>query len=253
MHTIVQQINYQDCQAIIKLNQGVNNSITPAMIRELTAALTDIRTDPSITGLVLDSSNDKFFSIGFDIPSLIGFPPKDFLSFYRSFNRLCLMLYTFPKPTIAIITGHAIAGGYILALCCDQRYMAQGKILVGLNEVKLGVPVPYPADCILRDLVGTRYAREIVESGSFYQPSDAIDLYLVDKVLPLGEIRQEACEQVTLLGSMPASAFMAIKNNRVERIEAQILARLEEKEEQFVRYWYSEAARYALQKAIDKF
>lgn len=253
MHTISQQINYQDCQAIIKLNQGINNSITSQMIRELDDALMDLKTNPNITGLIIESSNEKFFSIGFDIPSLIDLYPEEFLSFYKSFNRLCLMLYTFPKPTVAAITGHAIAGGCILALCCDLKYMAEGNNLIGLNEVKLGVPVPYPADCILRDLVGSRYAREIVESGSFYQPGDAMDLNLVDKVLPREEVRQEACAQVTVLGSMPSSAFMAIKNNRVERIEAEILARLEEKEEQFVRLWYSQEARNALKEVLDKF
>lgn len=76
-----------------------------------------------------------------------------------------LALYTLPKPVVAAITGHAIAGGCILALCCDYRFISEGRKLMGLNEVKLGVPVPYLADRVLHALVGTRYAREIIESG----------------------------------------------------------------------------------------
>ncbi len=253
MHTIIQQINYQDCQAIIKLNQGTTNAINARMVSELTDALEDMETDPNVTGLVLESSNEKFFSIGFDIPSLFELPPEEFISFYSSFNRLCLALYTFPKPTIAAITGHAIAGGCILALCCDLRFMAEGRNLIGLNEVKLGVPVPYPVDCILRALVGSRYAREIVESGEFYQPQEAQKMGFIDKVFPIEEIRREACTQALALGSMSSKAFTAIKSNRVELVEAQILARLGEKEERFVELWYSQASRHSLKEAMDKF
>jgi enoyl-CoA hydratase/carnithine racemase len=223
------------------------------MILEITDALSDMKTDPNVTVLILESMNEKFFSIGFDIPSLIELPPEEFLTFYSSFNRLCLTLYMFPKPTIAVITGHAVAGGCILGLCCDLRYIAEGYNLIGLNEVKLGVPVPYPADCVLRDCVGSRHAREIVESGSFYQPHEAYNIGLVDKVLPIDEIRQEVDAQAHVLGSMPSSAFWAIKKNRVERIEAQILIRLEEKEQQFVDFWYSQEARQKLNEALEKF
>ncbi len=253
MRTIIQQINYQDCQAIIILNHGKKNSITSEMVRELGDALEEIRADPNVTVLVLESLNEKFFSIGFDIPSLIELPPEEFQSFYSSFNHLCLKLYTFPKPTISMIAGHAIAGGCILALCCDLRYMAEGRNLIGLNEVKLGVPVPYPADCILRDSIGSRLSREIVESGLFYQPQDAYKLGLIDKVFPEDEIRREVDAQACDLGSMPPRAFWAIKKNRVERVESQILARLEEKEKLFVDLWYSEEARQRLKEASEKF
>jgi enoyl-CoA hydratase/carnithine racemase len=253
MRTIIQQINYQDCQAIVSINYGKSNSITPQMIFELSNALEDMRTDPNVTVLILESMNEKFFSIGFDIPSLIELATKDFHTFYSSFNRLCLTLYTFPKPTIAVIQGHAIAGGCILALCCDRRFMMDGHNLIGLNEIKLGVPVPYPADCILRDLVGSRQAREIVESGSFYQPPDALSHGLVDKVIPEEDICQEVSTQAQILGSMPSSAFWAIKKNRIELVESQILAKLEEKEQQFVDLWFSDEARHKLIEAVEKF
>lgn len=253
MQTIIQQINYQDCQAIIILNHGKNNSITSQMVRELGDALDEVRTDPNVTVVIIESINEKFFSIGFDIPSLIELSHEEFQRFYSSFNRFCLKLYTFPKPTIAMVTGHAIAGGCILALCCDIRYMTEGHNLIGLNEVKLGVPVPYPADCILRDSIGSRKAREIVERGLFYQPPDAYKLGLVDKVLPEDEIRQEVDTQAHDLGSLPPDAFWAIKKNRVELVASQILARLEEKEGKFVELWYSEEARQKLTEALEKY
>ena len=112
-------------------------------------------------------------------------------------------LFTFPKPTAAAISGHAIAGGCILTLCCDYRYIAEGRKLMGLNEIKLGVPVPYVADCILRSLVGFRHAREIMESGDFYQPETSFQKGLVDAVLPLENVLAPVASRVDIFCQTP--------------------------------------------------
>jgi enoyl-CoA hydratase/carnithine racemase len=158
-----------------------------------------------------------------------------------------------PKPTVAAIAGHAIAGGCILALCCDYRVIGDGRKLMGLNEIKLGVPVPYVADRILRDLVGGRHARQVVESGDFYRPEEALSLGLVDQVCPAEQVLSQAIDRASQLGSSSPEAFAMIKRNRVERLEAEILARLEDKEGLFVERWYSEEARARLREAMEKF
>lgn len=147
---------YRDRVAILKLNRGIINALNLQLVNQLAENLQKVRDDSDVHSLVLCSSNEKFFSIGFDIPELFKLTRKDFRVFYQAFNRVCMDLYTLPKPTIAAITGHAIAGGCILALCCDYRFIAEGRKLMGLNEIKLGIPVPYPGDCILRHVAGTR-------------------------------------------------------------------------------------------------
>ena len=72
-----------------------------------------------------------------------------------------------------------------MALCCDYRFIAEGRKLMGLNEVKLGVPVPYLGDCILRHLVGARHARDIMDTGDFYHPEVLLQMGMVDQALPL--------------------------------------------------------------------
>ena len=201
----------------------------------------------------MESSNDKFFCIGFDIPQLISLSRDDFTHFYRSINQMFLELYSLPKPTIAAITGHAIAGGCILALVCDYRYIAEGRRLMGLNEIQLGVPVPFIADCILRDLVGVRYSREIVETGDFYNPDQTLQMGMVDKVLPLEEVRTGAREKVKSLSEMPSQAFAIIKANRVEGITQEMTVQNEAQEAAFVGRWYAEDTRKLLQEAVSKF
>lgn len=239
--------------AIVKLDRGVTNTIDLQLVEELSEALQEVTHDPGVHSLVLGSSNERFFSIGFDIPQLFGLARQDFKFFYQTFNRVCMDLYTLPKPTIAAITGHAIAGGCILALCCDYRFIAQGRKLMGLNEIRLGVPVPYLADCVLRHIVGVRYARDIMDIGEFYQPEESLQMGIVDQVLPLEQVLPKSVEKARLLGGSPQEAFAMIKRNRVERVEAQVLMRLEEKERFFVDRWYSDEARERLREAMEKF
>jgi enoyl-CoA hydratase/carnithine racemase len=239
--------------AIVRLTRGVTNSIDGELVGELAAAIRNAKEQPDICALVLASANDKFFSIGWDIPQLIGLTSNEFADFFSRYNRMCLDVYTLAKPTVAAITGHAIAGGCILALCCDYRYVADGKKLMGLNEIKLGAPLPYVVDCVLPAVVGGRYAREIMESGDFYLPDAARRMGLVDAVLPLDQVLPASVEKAKQLGAMPEQAFAIIKRNRTAGIERQILAQLEEQERLFVECWYSEVARQRLRDAAAKF
>ncbi|MGB7062758.1 MAG: enoyl-CoA hydratase/isomerase family protein [Candidatus Zixiibacteriota bacterium] len=243
----------RDGVAVVTLNRRTTNAINRQLVDELTGTLRQIKGDSDARGAVLTSSNEKFFSIGLDIPQLFELNREDFGSFYRAFNRLCIDLYTLPKPLVAAITGHATAGGCILALCCDYRFIAQGRKLMGMNEIKLGVPVPYPIDCIFRQLVGVRIAREVVDSGEFYPPDELIGMGMVDQVLPLEQVLPKSIDKVRLLGSYPQEAVEMIKRNRTEAIEAEILARLKEREELFIECWYSDEVRKRLKEAMEKF
>lgn len=238
---------------IIELSRGITNAINLDLVNELTDVIARIKDDPEIRGVVLTSDNDKFFSIGLDIPDLYGLSAEDFEIFYRRFNQACLELYTLPKPTVAAITGHAIAGGCILALCCDQRFIVYGRKLVGLNEIKLGVPVPYLADRILHELVGVRTASEIMEIGEFYNAQKACEMGIVDRVLPQETVLDESVKRACALGESSPKAFAMIKRNRVEPIEKQVLACVDEQTAAFLDCWYSDQARARLKEAIEKF
>jgi enoyl-CoA hydratase/carnithine racemase len=247
------QVQRADQIAVVTLAKGITNAIDGALVEHLAAALDAAADDPGVCGLVLTSANSKFFSIGFDIPHLYDLSREEFAAFYRAFNRLCLQLYELPKPTAAAITGHATAGGCILALCCDYRIIAQGRKLIGLNEIKLGVPVPYVADRILRQLVGQRNARDIIDTGAFYSPEEALLIGQVDEVLPVEEVLPAAIEKVRGIGSFTGMAFAEIKRYRTELVLQQVKPRLEETDRAFVGCWYAPAARERLKEAMARF
>jgi enoyl-CoA hydratase/carnithine racemase len=248
-------VSLEDRDGVIlaELRNGMTNPIGPPLVDALTRAAQSVVDDAAAGALVLTSANTKFFSIGFDIPHLIDLPREAFLEFFTSFSRLSLALLTLPKPTVAAIPGHATAGGCILALCCDYRFIAQGRKLMGLNEIRLGVPVPFAADCILRSLVGQRAAREITDGGQFYLPEQAQALGLVDYVAPGDELIERSIQQARTLAEMPREAFAQIKANRLAPVRAEIKAGLSQKDLEFVEAWYSPEARQRLQEAVARF
>lgn len=246
-------IEHQDQVAILKLHQGVTNAINGDLVLALDTALKSQAADPDVRGMVLTSSNSKFFSIGLDIPKLFALGKKEFRSFYQSFNQMCLGMLTASKPLVAGITGHAIAGGCILTLCCDYRFISEGRKLIGLNEIKLGVPVPYVADCILRRLIGHRLARDVMDSGGFLAPEEAQRLGMVDRILPAGEVVPQSIEKAIELSSDSLEAFSLIKSSRVHALEREIKAQLCEREEAFIKCWFSDDARVRLKEAISKY
>lgn len=238
---------------LVSLSREVTNALNPAFITQLAHVIKEAKENTAVHGFVLTSANEKFFSIGLDIPYLYKLTRSDFMLFYRAFNRFCIDLYMLPMPTVAAITGHAVAGGCILALCCDYRYIADGKKKMGLNELKLGVPVPYPADRILHQRVGFRNACEITDTGDFFLPDALLRMGVVDEILPPGELKARAFDKVRLLNRQCQVSFAAIKRNRQESVAAGIMERLEEKEEEFVDCWFAEGTRARLREAMEKF
>jgi len=236
-----------------KLNRGVTNPINAELVDELGAHLKEVKENKAITSLVISSANEKFFSLGFDIPELSQKGPKEFEDFFRAFNHLCLELYTLPKPTIAALTGHTIAGGFILASCCDYRFLGEGKKFCALNEINLGVPVPFLSDCILRQLVGDRMATEMVYFGNMIPGEEALRMGLIDQLLPLDQVLVESLSRAQTLGRLPSAAFGAIKANRTGFVAETIRQRLEEDIQLFVKFWFMEEARERLKEAMKKF
>ncbi|MBA4392701.1 MAG: hypothetical protein C0407_04015 [Desulfobacca sp.] len=238
---------------VLKLNRGVTNPFNAQLVEELGRHLQEVKENQAVSALVITSANEKFFSLGFDIPELYAKAPHEFEAFFRAFNHLCLDLYTLPKPTIAALRGHTIAGGFILASCCDYRFLSQGKKFCALNEINLGVPVPYLSDCILRQLVGDRRATEMMYSGNMIPAEEALRMGIVDALLPPDQVLSESIARARILGSLPTEAFGAIKANRTRSVAEAIGKRLEEDIQLFITFWYLEETRERLKEAMKKF
>jgi 3,2-trans-enoyl-CoA isomerase len=243
----------RDGVALVTLNHGVTNAINAPVIRELGKILQQNKGNDGVHGLVITSANAKFFSIGFDLPEVYPLSQREFSEFFHLYNLLCLDLYTFPKPVISAITGHATAGGCIIALCTDFRLMAEGRSLIGMNETKLGLPVTYLADLLLRNLVGGSLARDIICRGDLYSPEAALRMGMVDEVFPLEEVVSAAIKKIKDIVAVSPAAFTIGKAYRVRSNTAQVRATMKEDEQEFVTQWFSPAPHQQLGEALKQY
>jgi len=117
----------------------------------------------------------------------------------------------------------------------------------------LGVPVPYLADLMLRQIVGDRSATDIVYRGEFMASSKAKQIGLIDEVLPQHGLENRALEKITEIASLSRPAFSAIKANRVEAIRLRYEENYKSKNEIFLDCWFSPSVQDLLTEAAEKF
>ncbi|MFO8164077.1 MAG: enoyl-CoA hydratase/isomerase family protein [Thermodesulfobacteriota bacterium] len=244
------KIESRENVAIMRLNNEVTNALSPEVVNDLSSALTQVKSE--FQGIIL-AGGAKFFCIGFDLPRLLKLDRTGMTRFFYEFNQVAFNLFTLPLPTACAIAGHAIAGGNILALTCDYRFAASGNKLIGLNEIKLGVPVPYLADLILRQIVGDRTATEILYHGKFIALSEAEKIGLVDEIVPQEELEDHAVKKISELAALPRAAFSTIKANRIDVIRLTYEKYYKSKNENFLDCWFSKPVQALLTEAAKKF
>ena len=236
--------------ALLRLNNGVINAISPDMLNDLATELKRLRNE--FKGMVL-AGGDKFFSIGLDLPRLLPLNRAEMMDFYAALNRVLLDLYTLPFPTASAIAGHATAGGAVLAVGTDFRFVAEGRKLIGFNEVKIGLSVPALADLILRQIIGDRRATEMVFSGEFLEPEQSLEFSLVDAVVSLEDVEKEAVAKISALTAMPLGGLALAKKNRVEAVRSQYDKIRQSDADDFLNCWFDPAVQKLLREAAQKF
>ena len=174
-------------------------------------------------------------------------------SFWQDFDQVLLDLYTFPVPTVAAINGHAVAGGTILALTADYRFIGDSRNLMGLNEVNIGVPVPYLADLMLRQLIDERNANEIVLGGELIDPQKALAVGLVSDIVTEKSLETRAIETAAALSLKPQLAMRQIRENRTETVRRRFERNRDAKRAAMMDCWYHPDVQQMLTEAAKKF
>jgi enoyl-CoA hydratase/carnithine racemase len=248
MQTLTKE--FEDHLAIVRLNSGPANPINTTLVDELSESLVAIK--GTARGMVL-CGGEAFFSAGWDLPELLNFDRPAMGTFLERFDHMCLDLFTAPFPTVCALSGHAVAGGNILALACDYRYAASEEKKIGLNELKLGLPVPFLGDLLLRHTIGNRYASHMLYSGEFISFSDAKIIGLIDVVGPPDELEDFTIARLSQIASYQNQAFAAVKANKVEAIKRRYQESGKAKNETFLDCWFSDPVQHKLRQASVKF
>ncbi|HEY0668468.1 MAG TPA: enoyl-CoA hydratase/isomerase family protein [Sphingobacteriaceae bacterium] len=189
------KISVKDKVAILTLDRGKANAINAEMAAELTDMFNNIQADSSAGGLIITGKED-FFSAGLDLIELFDYNENQIKEFWQTFLNLVKTATSFSKPMVAAINGHSPAGGCVLALCCDYRLMAEGKYIIGLNEVPVGIIVPDSIFNLYAFWIGKSLAYQFLLEGKLMGTGEALKYKLVDEVVNKASILTLAERQV---------------------------------------------------------
>ncbi|NQZ96638.1 MAG: enoyl-CoA hydratase/isomerase family protein [Myxococcales bacterium] len=200
-----------DGVATITLNRPeVLNAYIPAMGEEVVNALAKVRDDDAVRAVILTGTG-RGFCAGVDLEFMKKNPPgpdskigsEDFI------RKMPLDLAEFPKPVIVAMNGHAIGVGVTMALPCDIRIAAEG-IKIGATFTKLGILPGLGSTHLLPKIVGLAKALELVCTARVIRAEEALEIGLVNKVVPADKLMDEAREMASLIAACnPAAVAIA--------------------------------------------
>lgn len=234
------RIEWRDGLAEISLNCGKANALNPQSLVAISRSLDEAGVR-NARGVIL-TGYDRFFSAGLDLVGLYELDRPTMDAFVREFDRVMLQVFAFPRPVVAAINGHAVAGGCILALACDARLMPDHGGQIGLNEIRLGLPFPASALEIARHCLPMEFVDSILYGGQLYTPLEAMSRGLVDG-LTSGDVMEEARAVCRRLAEQPPVAFQAIKTWLKRPAVHRANDALDELRKEFVDGWFSVDAR----------
>ncbi len=112
------RVEKADGIAKVILARGKVNAINEFVIDELTACFRELAADDATKAVIL-TGQGKFFTYGFDIPEFLNYKQEDFLRYLTKFTSFYGDIFLYPKPVIAALSGHTMAGGCMIAIACD--------------------------------------------------------------------------------------------------------------------------------------
>lgn len=182
------EVLYKTDYAIVQMNRGKVNAINFEMVQDLRDIFYELGKNDTVKGVIL-TGKPHYFSAGLDLIELYGYDKSQIQDFFVSFGALYLELVQFKKPFISAITGHSPAGGCVLAVTSDNRYMAEGDTyVIGLNEVAVNIQISQNLTEVYAYWMGDGLAHRYILSGKLLSGKEALAAGLVDELVPLENV-----------------------------------------------------------------
>ena len=236
---------------VLRLDKPRANAIDEPLVDELREAVRALGADESVRGVLLASAHPKVFCPGLDLRTLIDYERDDMKRFMLRFAEAVWALYGLQKPVVAAVAGHAVAGGCILALTADHRVLRKGGAEMGLNEVRIGLPLPWSVSVLLRTSVPAASLSRVALLGKNFADEEARAAGLADELADAEGFEQRCLERLAEYAEKDALAFGTTKTY----LRAPALATMEAHEEarisDFLDGWFSEPTRKRMREMVD--
>ncbi|QNP40293.1 enoyl-CoA hydratase/isomerase family protein [Lysobacter solisilvae (ex Woo and Kim 2020)] len=212
----IETIRHDDDILELRLARAPVNALDPDLCRALQGAIGDAVAQGA-KGLVL-SGNAKVFSAGLDVPYLLslGDDRAALLAGWGAFFDAIRALADSPVPVVAALTGHAPAGGCVLALCCDYRVMAKADdparpFRIGLNETQVGLVAPTGIQQLMERAVGKHRAGVLLATGDLVDAERALAIGLVDELVAADQVVARSVAWLRSLLKLPRQPVLTTR------------------------------------------
>ena len=213
---------HEDGVTVVTADRPPANALDVALLAELVQALERVGADPP-RALVI-AGRPGFFSAGVDLKAVPSYGAEDQRRMVEGINRMVTASYGLPCPVVAAITGHAIAGGLVLALCADQRVASQdGRY--GLTEVKVGVPYPQAAIGVVRAELAPHAARVLALGNQLVGAGECVRLGAFDEAVAAEDVLPRALDVAGAMAALPTEVYARTKRELRGAALAEMLGR----------------------------
>ncbi len=195
--------------AIIRMDDGKANVLNGESASELVAAF-DRANDDGADCVVL-RGNDKMFSGGIDLNAMSTSTSEEVDGILKSIGGMLLTFWTLPRPTIAVVEGHAIAGGIGLAMAADRRIASDKPAKIGLTETQIGMPVPTWLGVIARSAIRNDRHVETMLMATVYDAAGAARVGMINDVVAAELLEDAVKATAERFASLSTNAWATTK------------------------------------------
>lgn len=229
-------VEHRERIAVVRMDRPPANALDRELGAELISCAEELRSTDA-RAVVLCGSG-KFFSAGLDLKLVPTLGPEGQGEMVMGVNSLVAAWSAIERPVVCAVTGHAIAGGLVLALCGDYRVGAtEGKL--GLTEVAVGVPFPAGAMAVVRSELAPAAARLLMLGGALVDPARALELGALDELAAAEDVVTRAFAVAKQLGDLPAEAFTVVKRQLRGDLIAELERIVAERDDPLLEAWLS--------------
>lgn len=237
--------------ATVRLDHGAVNTMDLEMLEAIVDTFATLDADDEVRATVL-VGNDRAFSAGVDLKRLLDGGERYTRDFLDALSRAFLAPLRAAAPVVAAVTGHAVAGGAVLAAACDHAVMTDdARARVGLAELAVGVPFPAVPLEIMRRRLGPHLGQAVWLAGLF-GPQAAHDRGFVDEVVPAAQVVDRATAVATRLSALPELTRRLTRQQLTRDVEDALRARGDEWDAQVHDAWCSEEVRGAIRSYVER-
>ncbi|MBX7167099.1 MAG: enoyl-CoA hydratase/isomerase family protein [Pirellulales bacterium] len=234
--------------AVLQMVRGRGNSLSSDFLTALIEML-DRFEQGSASAAVL-TGKAGIFSAGVDLPTLLEGGPQASERFLELLVHYFHRLAVCPKPIVAAVNGHAIAGGCITMFACDYTVAAEGNYKLGVTELLVGVPFPaWPLE-IVRHRVPPNQFRALCYTGMTVPPADALQRGMVDEVVPLAQVMDRALAVARQLAEVPAATFAITKQQMRQPLLDAVASTTRYFEDTAIGLWLEPEIRAAIERFV---